>query len=597
MADSLDLSDALPGRSRLQWADPALKGQLDFTGPMAWPSLHAPTMPEPRAAAGTGGGRQILIGDFSPEDCHDFLARRLVQNGQPLISAELRAVICERSHGLPLYLDLAVLRFLELRRTGRTPAAEVFDADFPALLARTLADLTEPERHVLRSVSLPDAWDLELATTTAALPHQAAAARLAERPLVREDPFGLWPYSLHALIRSTLRTADDATDDSWTEDDWRAAAGRALAALGAQWAAGTGPDRRLLTGCLRQGLALARDHDLALGWLADAAFAYTADYGWEPLPLPARDSDEAHASAAGALAELFSTLARRQHEHRARTAERLSAVLATELLPAELAEMAIYFRAKAHRDLGQNRESREGMRQVAEGGGRYAPDAARGLAHLARAAGDFPTALATAETLGWPGRGHRVLGDIWFAHGDMDRAATAYQAARTEAEAHGNAGEQAIAQTHLALTTAFNNPARADEELVLAEELLAGLDQRATSLTAKVAGLVRDAGGDLGDRGEHLRAEIAAAGIAAAAPLLELALALHHTLRGEADAVAQTIARLHDLTDDGDHAYYADAALYLADLTVTGASTVSWAQDPQTVRTSWRILASPRRGT
>ncbi|MFE6911881.1 hypothetical protein [Streptomyces erythrochromogenes] len=67
--------------------------------------------------------------------------------------------------------------------------------------------------------------------------------------------------------------------------------------------------------------------------------------------------------------------------------------------------MALYYRAKAHHGLGQNDASRDGMRQVADGGGRLAPAAARGLAHLARATGDFPTALATARTIGWPGRG------------------------------------------------------------------------------------------------------------------------------------------------------------------------------------------------
>ncbi|MFF3129312.1 hypothetical protein ACFVRD_45570 [Streptomyces sp. NPDC057908] len=63
-------------------------------------------------------------------------------------------------------------------------------------------------------------FDLGLATATAGLPHQAAAARLAERPFVRENPYALWPYHLHAMTRSTLRTADNATDDRWTDADW-----------------------------------------------------------------------------------------------------------------------------------------------------------------------------------------------------------------------------------------------------------------------------------------------------------------------------------------------------------------------------------------
>ncbi|MFG2631050.1 ATP/GTP-binding protein [Streptomyces sp. NPDC048473] len=587
------------GRSRLQWADPALQGQLDYTGPTAWPGLTQQAVPNPRPAGAPGNGRQVLIGDFSPQDCDGYLARRLVRDGQPLISAELRTVITARSHGLPLYLDLAVLRFLELRRAGHTPAPADFDADFPALITRTLADLTPDERHILRSVSLLDAFDLPLATATAGLPHQAAAARLVERPFVRENPYALWPYHLHALIRSTLRTADDATDDRWTDADWQAAATRALTALGEQWRAAPGPGRRLLVGALRQGLALARDHRLDLGWLTDAAYAYTDDYVWEPLPLPARtETDDELATPADALAELLSTLARRQHEHRARTADRLTAILDTGLLPAELTEMALYYRAKAHRDLGQSAASRDGMRQVADSEGRLAPDATRGLAHLARAAGDFPTALATARTLGWPGRGQRVLGDIHFAHGNMGQAATAYAAARTDAEQHGNTGEQAIAQAHLALTYAFADPARADREITLAEQLLAGLDQRATTLTAQIATLARDAGTPgptVDDRAALLRTEITTAGITAAALLLELALVLHHTVRGNDAAVRNDLARLEELTRGGDYAYYADIAHFMTGLPLGNPSPARWIDGQQATCNRWRNLVIARR--
>ncbi|MEU1520378.1 ATP/GTP-binding protein [Streptomyces sp. NPDC005811] len=587
------------GRSRLQWAEAAVEGQLDYTGPTAWPGLAGQTVPGPRPAASptaAPASRQVLIGDFSAEDCTDYLDRRLVRNGRPLIGAGLRAVIAERSHGLPLYLDLAVLRYLELSRTGRTPTAADFDADFPALLTRTLADLTPDERHLLRAVTLLDAFDLPLATAAAGLPHLSAAARLVERPFVKHDAFALWPYHLHALIRSTLRTADDATDDRWTDTDWTRAADRALAALGAQWQAGSGLDRRLLTGCLRQGLALARDHRLELGWLTDAAWAYTDDYVWEPLPLPARDGgDDALTTAADALAELLSALARRQHEHRATTVTRLTGVLDTGLLPDELADMATYYRAKALRDLGHHEASRDGMRQVADRGGRLAPDAARGLAHLARGAGDFPTAAGTARTLGWPGRGQRVLGDIHFAHGDMTRAAAYFTAARTEAEDHGNLGEQAIAQANLALVTAFTDPARADDEIALAAQFLTGLDQRATSLTAQTAAIARDAGTPAGpEPARALRAAIHEAGITAAHTVLELALVFHHTVRGEQDDVQAAIDRLHALTESGDHGYYRDIAHCLAGLPLPASTTV-WLDGPEEVRARWHQLVQDRR--
>ncbi|MFJ5548677.1 hypothetical protein [Streptomyces sp. NPDC093225] len=506
-------------------------------------------------------------------------------------------MIAERSHGLPLYLDLAVLRFLELRRAGLTPAPADFGTDFPALLTCTLADLTQDERHLLRAVSLLDAFDLPVAAAAAGLSHLSAAARLVERPFVRHDPFALWPYHLHALIRSTLSTADDATDDRWTDTDWQRAAARALAALGAQWQTSTGPDRRLLVGCLRQGLALARNHQLELDWLTDAAWAYTDDSVWEPLPLPARDGREGDlATAADALAELLSALARRQHEHRSMTASRLTRVINADVLPAELAEMAVYYRAKAFRDLGQNDASRDGMRLVADGSGRLAPAAARGLAHLARATGDFPTALATARTLGWPGRGNRVLGDIHIAHGDMDQAAAALTTARIEAEQHGNAGEQAIAQAHLALACAFSDPDRADDELALAEQLLAGLDQRATSLTVQVAALAREAGtlADL-EGARALRAEIRAAGITTAEAALELALALHHAVLGEHDKVRNVIDRLHELAERGDYAYYADVAHYMADLPLAAPSVVAWLDGAESVRLRWQHLVRTRQ--
>ncbi|MFI5753073.1 hypothetical protein ACIBBE_46415 [Streptomyces sp. NPDC051644] len=171
----------LAGRSRLQWADPGLHGQLDWTGPIAWPGLGSTrTVPAPRA--GEHSGRQHLIGDLSPEDCETHLAQRLTVEGRPLIDADIRAAITARSHGLPLHLDLAVSRYLEIRRTGRAPAPADFDCSFPALLARTLSDLTAEERHLLRSVSLLDAWDLDLATRAAGLTHQAPARRLTERP-------------------------------------------------------------------------------------------------------------------------------------------------------------------------------------------------------------------------------------------------------------------------------------------------------------------------------------------------------------------------------------------------------------------------------
>ncbi|MFE9427714.1 ATP/GTP-binding protein [Kitasatospora sp. NPDC006697] len=598
----------IAGRNRLPWGDRALQGQLDHTGPTAWPHL-APRAGQPAHAA--GGTGQHLLGDFSLDDCDDYLARRLTHDGQPLINAEIRNVITERSHGLPLHLDLAVARFLEIRRT-RTPAPADFDHTFPALIARTLSDLTDDERHVLRSASLLDAFDVDLATQAAGLTHQAAARRLVERPMIGEDPYAIWPYHLHGAIRTALQSDDTHTPDRWTPADWHQAAERALAALGRQWqhgegdgAAGAGRGRGFLVACLRQGLRLARTHRLdQLDWLTEAAFAYIADSVWEPIappaPAPGPDggSGESADTPADALAELLTAISRRQHEHRARTAQRLTAVLDTGLLTEELAELAWYYRAKADKDLGHTAQSLTGMRHVAAAGGRLAPQARRGIANLARIRGDFPTALEAVPGLGWKGRQHRVLGDILWPQGDFTAAIATILDSRTEAEQHDAAGERAIAQTRLALVTAFTDPDRAGEELALAHQLLEPLAQRATALLADVAGLVRDAGTD--DNGIHdqaavLRTRIDVAGLPWLTPLLETALAFHHAIRDEHDAHATALERLTAATAGGDFAYYLDIAHYMAGQPLPHPTSTRWLDTEDTVRARWRATVTGRQ--
>ncbi len=127
---------------------------------------------------------------------------------------------------------------------------------------------------------------------------------------------------------------------------------------------------------------------------------------WEPLapPAPADSAGPAGQPPAGgpgtavletsadALIETLSTLAARQREHRTHTADRLTHVLDSALLPANLTDMALYYRAKAHRDLGRSTASRQGMQQVAAGTTRLAP---------AEASSTLP-ALAATSPPPWP---------------------------------------------------------------------------------------------------------------------------------------------------------------------------------------------------
>ncbi|MDH6707393.1 putative negative regulator of RcsB-dependent stress response [Kitasatospora sp. MAA19] len=249
---------------------------------------------------------------------------------------------------------------------------------------------------------------------------------------------------------------------------------------------------------------------------------------------------------ADALAELLTAISRRQHEHRAQTARRLTAVLDGGLLSDELTQLARYYRAKADKDLDRTADALRGMHHVAAAGGRLAPQAQRGIANLARIHGDFPGALAAASALTWKSRRHRVRGDILWPRGDFAAAAQALRDGRAEAEQHGAPGERAIAQTRLALVTAFADPDRADEEIALARQYLEPLDQRATVLLAHGAALVGDAGTDdreITDRATVLRTQIDVAGLPWLIPLLETALAFHHAVRDAEGDLTATIAR------------------------------------------------------
>nr|WP_240929382.1 ATP/GTP-binding protein [Streptomyces coryli] len=580
----------ITGRDRLQWADAALSGQLDFTGPTAWPDLAAGPDTHPRG--------QVLIGDFSPQDCDAYLAHRLTSGNQPLIGADIRNTITRRSHGLPLHLELSISRFLEIRRSGRTPVPEDFDHPFPALIVRTVRDLTPDERHVLRSVSLLDAFSIPLATRVAGLDRDAAALRLAERPFITEDPAAPWPYHLHQLIRAAIRDSTaDTGDDRWSSNDWRRAAERAHTALGEEWTEGPRRDRTVLIACLRQGLALAAEYGLALGWLIEAAFAYVGDSVWEPLTPSMAESTDRPDTAAAALLELLTTLRQRQHEHRERTVARLAELIATELLPRQLADMATYYRAKAERDIGRADDSRRHMEAVLAGGGRQAPAARRGLVHLARLRGDFPAAFAAAQELGWEGRQQRVLGDLYWPHGRVHEAADAYRAGRREAEQHGKAGETATCQALCAFALAFTDPERADDELDLAEELLAGVDLRASSLNAQMAALVRDAGTTSGwhERFRSVEAAIDIAGLASAAPTLQLVACFHAAVLQDDAAMQATIGRLRELTANGDSAHLVDVAHMMAAHPASDNSSTRWLDEPEQVRRRWRDLITTRQ--
>ncbi|MER5535378.1 hypothetical protein [Streptomyces mirabilis] len=172
-----------------------------------------------------------------------------------------------------------------------------------------------------------------------------------------------------------------------------------------------------------------------------------------------------------------------------------------------------------------------------------------------------------------------------------------YQAGRVEAEQHAKAGEAAHNQALRALAVAFLNPHQADDELDLAEQLLTGVDLRATRINAAIAALIRDAGNPtLEDRVRALRTELDVAGLTSMTPTLELALAFHQAVQEDRDGLSATISQLRELAQDGHHAYYIDIALFMADLPLPAEHTApQWLDGEQATSERWHELVTARR--
>ena len=355
-----------------------------------------------------------------------------------------------------------------------------------------------------------------------------------------------------------------------------------------------GVDRPRLLACLSQGLRLARDHGLDLGWLVDAAYRYVADFVWEPVELP----PSTQAAPASALAATLSAVARRQRIHRQEVVDELTGVLDSGLLPPSAQDLARYHLAECQRDLGRPQESAAGMQLVAAGGGPLAADAARGLVHLGRRLGDFPAVLTAAERLGSDSRRHRTLGDLWWTQGRIAWACSAYDDACRQAEAESADGEAALSRSCLAFASAFQDRARADQQIQLAERLLQSAHIRWAEIQTRNAALLRDAGADadVPARAAEVEADAQASGLSSSVAYARLAVCFHQAVRADQPALDAARGRLLSCVNGAEFAYlleishFFDASEPPADL-----PRARWIDGTPATAARWATIAADRR--
>jgi hypothetical protein len=582
----------ITGRNRLQWDDDTLEGQLDWTGPQLWPTLSPGVAEEPG---------QHLVGYLSGADRELYLRTRLLWQNEPVIPADVRQTISRRSHGLPLFLDLAVMHFIDVwQQSGAPPGPSEFERDFPALVARVMRDLSSSERTVLRTVSLLDSFTIELVANACGIGHGAATVELARRPFITHDPDMPWPYKLHDLVRSSIREADATAEDRWTPDEWHRAARQVFGELRAHLPApGDANGRRHLLTCLVQGLRLACDHDFELDWLIDAAHRYVRQSVWEPIEIPCeRGTVTGESPQSVVFAAALSAIADRQRRSREETAAELHAILDLGVLHNEADDLVRYYLAETQRHLGQHAASSANLRAIVAHRGPMAADAARGLAHISRHLGDFPAALDATEQLPHDNRHSRALGHLWWVHGDVDRACLAYSTARELASQENNRGQAALAQAGLALAASLSASERGRLQIELAHRMLRDIRLSWAETHVRIAELIADAGRDaqLPHSALDLEADARAASIGSSVAYIRLAVCFHHAVRRDDTALSEARARLQRSTEDGEYTYLLEISHFLDNSPApTGLTPARWIDSATIVAQRWHQLVTNRR--
>lgn len=382
------------GRNRLDWAEPTSSGEVDWSGPGSWPGLVIGASVEPT---------QHLVGQLSHDDCTHFLEQRLHYDERPLIPEVIRNQIAQESEGYPLYLDMAVSRFLQITSTGATPDVSDFVGGFPGLVSRVMRDLNADERRLARILSLLDSFDIELAIDIAELQSEALAIAFTRRSFVDLDEHAPFPYSIHRLIRHEIQRASDGVD-AFTPADWQLYAQRIFDRLGERHHRATASgDRITANSALNQALRLADERQLPLGWCVDAAYLFVEDSLWEGSVRPLVGL--AVGSPAAALAQTLLAIARKRAERRQgteeigrgdvvfsdlrETASALDEILESGLLTGEAHDLATYYAAEALRELGEGSKAEELVRSLTGRSSNIASLAAKGLVHRLRRLGRF----------------------------------------------------------------------------------------------------------------------------------------------------------------------------------------------------------------
>ncbi len=292
------------GRNRLRWDEEHDDHAPETVGGDCWPGLIEGATEEPR---------QHLVGELSEVDVAAFLSSFITQDDRPLLSKRVQRRIIAASGGLPLALDLAVDRAIDLHLRGAPIEVDSFARSREGVVRNVVRDLDEGNRKLLRVGALLPNWDVELLRDSTGIPGGRIKLGFLHRAFVHKDSPSALPYRVHDIIRASI-LAEDVSMGEWDREDWRIVAEHAMEALHERIDASTDPYEE--AALLRTALEVCSRSGTEADWLRLAAFRFRSLRELAvTLPPPLADAPGAYGTK---LHRLIGCYALPRHErHRA----------------------------------------------------------------------------------------------------------------------------------------------------------------------------------------------------------------------------------------------------------------------------------------
>ncbi|MEV5685751.1 tetratricopeptide repeat protein [Streptomyces sp. NPDC052164] len=585
----------ITGRNRIDWADSAANGELDFTGPECWPNLHF--------SNDTDEPRQHLVGYLSDSDADSYLREAITRSGEPAMPADVRERIITGGQGLPLYLDLSVSHFVELLAREGQPSVDDFGGSFTAVATRSIRDLPREERDLVRTAALIDRVDAEMLRAGQPALSDGYVARFLRRPFLTHDDAYELPYALHLALRHAISEADRTLPDGWSDHDRSQVAARLLRRLGER--IGTSTGRAATAQTLESGLKLSGAYGVFDDWMVSAAQRLVEAGQWTDL-----GAGLTSGAAGGPEYRAVRTAIRGVQLRRTGRAPEAVAVLDgadAELSPdGATARLIRLHRAHALRNKGDYNSAAEIYQGLL--GGEFDAPARYWLSDYDYLNGRFAVALEAlrgrrGRDAADEGERLRLIGHIWRVNACFDKAGAAYTEAIALARDEALASAEAKALANLAQTACWTgDTATVSEAADRARELLDVIPNpvelvKIRSAEAVVSAVAADPDAaweavadtrrladGIGYRGGHNLADVA-----------EILLGV---LAGDHDGARQVRSRLDERTSaSGGNTYWVPIVTSWLDGIDTAAGhrpAVGWVDGPEPSLGRWAEVAAPR---